>query len=49
MSLVISRLRGAFPGDKMSRTNPFVVLMLGHKRTQTKALRVSINVGATFV
>ncbi|CAL8465083.1 g4618 [Coccomyxa elongata] len=39
MSLVISRLRGVFPGDNMSRTDPFVVLMLGHKRTQTKALR----------
>lgn len=39
--LGIHRLRGVFHGDDASRRNPFVVLRLGNKRSQTKALKVS--------
>lgn len=38
--LGIHRLRGAFHGEDATRRNPFAVLRLGHKRSQTKALKV---------
>jgi len=42
-SLSLSRLRGRFRGDREGRRNPFAVFRLGHKRSQTKALRVSLD------
>lgn len=40
--LGISRLRGSVHGDEAGRRNPFAVFRLGHKRSQTKALKVRI-------